>query len=239
MDDYRYVGDELALFAHAHNWKHYWGLQLAPFVSGDVLEVGAGIGSNTIALRHLSLGRWLCLEPDGQLLSVLEERATIGSSAPVEVICGTVDLLAKDELFDTALYIDVLEHIADDVAELGAVAKHIRCRGHIIVLSPAHQLLYSPFDRVIGHQRRYDRALLRRCTPSGGQLIMMRYLDSVGYFLSLANRIVLHQASPTLKQILFWDRCILPLSQWIDPWLGYRFGKSILGVWQVNGEPRI
>jgi Methyltransferase domain len=238
MDDYRYVGDELAIFAHAHNWKQYWSRQLAPFVQGDVLEVGAGIGSNTTTLRHLSPGRWLCLEPDKQLLSVLEERVTGDLSLPVEVMCGTVDALAKNELFDTALYIDVLEHIVDDVDEIEVVAKHIRSRGHIIVLSPAHQLLYSPFDLAIGHQRRYDRASLQRCTPASGRPIMVRYVDSVGYLLSLANRIVLRQARPTLQQILFWDRYILPCSRLIDPWLGFRLGKSILCVWRMDGGPR-
>jgi 2-polyprenyl-3-methyl-5-hydroxy-6-metoxy-1,4-benzoquinol methylase len=238
MADYRYEGDELALFAHAHNWKQYWLGHLAPFIRGDVLEVGAGIGSNTKALRHLSLGRWLCLEPDEQLLSELNRRITRDLSSQIEVVCGTVNSLRSDQLFDTALYVDVLEHISDDIAELAAVAKHIRNRGHIIVLSPAHQVLYSPFDRAIGHQRRYNRASLRRCTPPTGQPVRMRYLDSAGYCLSLANRILLHKSRPTLKQILFWDRYILPLSRVIDPWLGFRFGKSILGVWQIDAVPR-
>jgi SAM-dependent methyltransferase len=239
MTDYHYTGDELAIFAHAHKWKDYWSSQLAPFVRGDVLEVGAGIGSNTTKLRHLSTGRWLCLEPDGVLLSELQDTVSARLSSPVEVVCGTVSSLPEDRIFDTALYIDVLEHIPDDVTEVAAVAKHIRSGGHIIVLSPAHQLLYSPFDRAIGHQRRYNCASLLRCTPPNVQPILVRYLDSAGYCLSLANRMVLRQSSPTLKQILFWDNYILPVSRFIDPLLGFRFGRSILGVWQVSGNRRI
>jgi hypothetical protein len=239
MADYHYEGDELALFAHAHHWKQYWISQLAPFVTGDVLEVGAGIGSNTPKLRYLSTGRWVCLEPDERLLPELQGRVATGLPLPVEVVCGTVNSLPKDKLFDTALYIDVLEHIPDDVAEIAAVAKHIRSSGHIIVLSPAHQLLYSPFDRAIGHQRRYNRASLLRCTPPSAQPILASYLDSAGYLLSLANRMVLQQSSPTLNQLLFWDNYIVPISRFIDPLLGFRFGKSILGVWQVGGDPSI
>jgi SAM-dependent methyltransferase len=236
MSDYRYDGGELAIFAHAHKWKQYWMSLVAPFVKGDVLEVGAGIGSNTPKLRYLSTGRWLCLEPDELLLSELRGRVAAKVSSPVEVLCSTVNSLPKDELFDTALYIDVLEHIPDDIAEITAVAKHIRSGGHIIVLSPAHQLLYSPFDRAIGHQRRYNRASLLRCTPPGAQLILVSYLDSAGYLLSLANRSVLQQSRPTLNQILFWNNYLVPVSRFIDPLLGFRFGKSILGVWQVGGE---
>ncbi len=239
MSDYRYEGDELAIFAHAHNWKQYWLSHLTPFVKGDVLEVGAGIGSNTLILRNLSTGRWVCLEPDELLLSRLQARVATSVSLPVDVVCSTVTSLSQHEVFDTALYIDVLEHVADDVAEISTVAKHIRRSGHIIVLAPAHQLLYSPFDRAIGHQRRYNRASLLRCTPPNAHPILVSYLDCVGYLLSLANRVVLQQPSPTLNQILFWNDYIIPISRFIDPLLRFRFGKAILGVWQLNGDPGI
>ena len=239
MADYRYEGDELALFVHAHNWKRYWLRHVAPFIKGDVLEVGAGIGSNTFRLRALSAGRWLCLEPDERLLSELRGKVAASLPSAAETVCGTVNSLPRDQMFDTALYIDVLEHILDDVAEMAAVAKHVRSNGHLIVLSPAHQLLYSPFDRAIGHQRRYNRTSLLRCTPPNAQPILVSYLDSAGYLLSLANRMILRQSSPTLHQIWFWDKYILPVSRFIDPLLGFRWGKSILGVWQVREESGI
>jgi SAM-dependent methyltransferase len=236
MSDYRYEGDELTIFAHAHNWKQYWVSQLATFVRGDVLEVGAGTGSNTSNLRCLSLGQWVCLEPDERLLAEFRGGIAKRLSSPVEIVCGTVDSLPSSSLFDTALYIDVLEHIPDDVAEMAAVARHIRSNGHIIVLAPAHQILYSPFDRAIGHHRRYNRTSLLRCTPPNAQPVLVSYLDSAGYLLSLANRLILQQSSPTLKQIVFWDNYVIPLSRLIDPLMGFRFGKSILGVWRLCGE---
>jgi methyltransferase family protein len=237
MSNYRYEGDELTIFARAEKWKRYWTSLLMPFIKGDVLEVGAGIGSNTIRIRHLSPGRWLCLEPDEQFVVELKGRLPTNLSSHVEVRCGTVNSLPADQLFDTALYIDVLEHIADNSGEIAAVAKHIRSNGHIIVLSPAHQRLYSLFDRSIGHHRRYDRSSLLACTPPRSQPILMRYLDSAGYLLSLANRLILRQSRPTLHQVQFWDNYVVPISRRIDPFLGFRYGKSILGVWQVAGEP--
>jgi len=236
MADYRYEGDELTLFAQAHRWKQYWRMHVAPFVQGDVLEVGAGIGSNTSTLRSLSAGRWVCLEPDARLLAELRGNVATRVSSPVEVVCGTLKTLPTDQRFDTVLYLDVLEHIADDVAEMADAAQHMKRHGHLIVLSPAHQRLYSPFDRAIGHHRRYSRASLLRCTPPRAQPRLVRYLDSAGYLLSLANRLVLQQSRPTLPQIQFWDQRIVPVSRFIDPVLGFRCGKSILGVWQVDAQ---
>ena len=53
----------------------------------------------------------------------------------------------------------------------------------------------------------------------------------MGMGLSLANRALLKQSQPTLRQILFWDRYVVPV-QVLDPMLAYRFGKSVLGIWQ-------
>jgi protein-L-isoaspartate O-methyltransferase len=64
MTELKYAGCELGLFAGARNWKSYWSREMAPFIAGDVLEVGAGIGSNT---AFISLGDWVCLEPDPDL----------------------------------------------------------------------------------------------------------------------------------------------------------------------------
>jgi hypothetical protein len=59
-------------------------------------------------------------------------------------------------------------------------------------------------------------------------------LDGVGLLASLANRIVLKSGAPTKSQIRFWDTCMVPLSRVVDPLLGYRVGKSIIGVWRLS-----
>src|ERR1700722_8563971 len=119
----RYQAEELELFAQATNWKAYWTSRIAPFIKGDVLEVGAGLGANTGILSTFSRGRYVCLEPDAELIQRLQSGLKVVS--PVETLNGVVASLAPDEQFDTAIYIDVLEHIDDDVAELAGVAEHI------------------------------------------------------------------------------------------------------------------
>ena len=46
-----YIGSELELFSHAKHWKQYWASKVRPLIKGSVLEVGAGIGSNTKLLH--------------------------------------------------------------------------------------------------------------------------------------------------------------------------------------------
>jgi SAM-dependent methyltransferase len=234
-EPFEYVGDELEVFAGAVHWKSYFGAQLRPFIRGRVLEVGAGLGSTTKVLYQDAVDSWMCLEPDAKLVDRLRAEIAADSllgSRAIQVTTGTMNDVPAGALFDTILYIDVLEHIENDRAEMLAAMQHLSPQGHLIVLSPAHNWLFSPFDRAIGHFRRYTRATLRAAAPEQLELVRLRYLDGVGLLASLANRLVLRSGDPTKSQIRFWDSCMVPLSRVVDPLLGYRVGKSIIGVWR-------
>lgn len=228
-----YVGTELDLFAHARRWKAYWARHVRPFLRGDVLEVGAGLGVNTALLLSEAQTSWTCLEPDADLAQRLQARfAGRPPGPPLRVITGTVRDLPAEAQFDAALYVDVLEHIADDRAEIRHADAHLRPGGHLLIVAPAHQSLFTEFDRALGHHRRYSRATLSAPVPAHFRVVRLAYLDSAGLLASLANRWLLHQAVPTLRQILTWDRILVPVSRLLDPLLGYRLGKSVLGVWE-------
>lgn len=232
MSDFKYVGSELDLFADVWNWKSYWSSQLRPFLSGDILEVGAGIGSNTEVLDTGGAGRWVCLEPDPQLFAQLEQRLKQANVRHTyEAVCGTLQAMGSQK-FDTIIYIDVLEHIENDREELIAAASHLRSGGNIIILSPAHQRLYTPFDAAIGHFRRYNRPMLQAISPPGLSLVRLRYLDSVGLLASTSNRLFLQQSMPKKSQLQFWDGWMVPISRVLDKFLLYSGGKSIIAIWQ-------
>ena len=230
----KYEGGELSLFENAREWKEYWALHVRPYLVGDILEVGAGIGINMEFLLMEGCHSWTCLEPDEQLLSELRDRCLkmpLGSKVISRQ--GTLASLHQMELFDTILYIDVLEHIEEDAKEMEQAAKHLRPGGRIVVLSPAHEFLTSPFDEKVGHYRRYSLKGLLATAPSSLELIRGIYLDSVGMVASLANRLLLRQALPNKNQIEFWNRYLIPLSRRCDRWLKYRLGKTVLGVWAL------
>jgi len=233
---YHYVGDELDLFAGASHWKEYVRYCLMPHIRGSVLEVGAGIGGTTTFLRPGDHRDWRCLEPDPKLAAILEQ--TLRQNWPrfePDVLVGSIEALAGEQNFDTILYIDVLEHIEDDRAELARAAALLASRGRLVVLSPAHNYLFSEFDRAIGHFRRYNRKLLRLISPQDLKLRELFYLDAVGMLLSLGNRALLRSPRPTFGQLAFWDRCIVPCSRLVDPITLHRLGKTVIAVWEKAG----
>ncbi|MFI5347951.1 MAG: class I SAM-dependent methyltransferase [Elusimicrobiota bacterium] len=239
MNELHYAGRELELFEGARNWKRYWSSEIRPFLGGDILEVGAGLGANTEFIKSTEASAWMCLEPDPELASRMRGRFSgraLLAECRVEV--GTTEALSPGRRFDGIVYVDTLEHIEEDRGELERAARLLRAGGRIVVLAPAHQWLYSPFDRAVGHFRRYDRLSLAELMPSGGRLLRLDYLDSAGLLASAGNRVFLQRSAPSRKQVFFWDRFLVPSLRLLDRLTFHMIGKSILGVWE-KGRRRV
>jgi len=232
-EEYLYPGTELQLFERAVNWKTYFATKLLPHIKGDVLECGSGIGSNAAFLNMGTATTWVMLEPDSNLFATLDNKLITKKFRPnTEIFKGTIKDIPPDRKFDVVIYIDVLEHIENDSLELIKTGAYLKTGGKLIVLAPAFQFLYSSFDRTIGHYRRYNAMQMKNITPPSLQLQKVIYLDSMGFFASATNRLLLNQSLPTTQQIKFWDKCLVPVSKITDRLFFFTFGKSILAFWK-------
>jgi SAM-dependent methyltransferase len=121
------------------------------------LEIGCGSG---VARGMLELD--LNVPVDGCDLS----RAGLEMAAPGRGRLLFYDIMELEPSmlgqYDAVFLLDVVEHIPDDVAFLTAALKHLQPGGVIVVNVPASMLLFSQYDRVTGHVRRYTRRSLAR-----------------------------------------------------------------------------
>jgi SAM-dependent methyltransferase len=73
---------------------------------------------------------------------------------------------------DAVLMLDVIEHTSDPVIVLRNAAQVLGPRGKVIVTVPAYPWLMGPWDRMLGHHRRYTRKMLRRQAKEAGLRVL-------------------------------------------------------------------
>jgi len=136
-----------------------------------------------------------------------------------------------DEKFDTIMYLNVLEHIKEDNEEIINAFEKLNNNGYLIILVPAHNKLYSKFDKAVGHYRRYEIEFFNNLNIKDSELVKLIYLDSLGFFLYYLNKIFFkEEVYPSKFKIFLWDKIFTPISYFLDKFLMYKFGKNILYI---------
>ena len=92
-------------------------------------------------------------------------------------------------MYDTIIYLNVLEHIEKDKEEIILASKKLNENGHLVILVPAHQKLYSKFDKAIGHVKRYDINFFKENKFENLEIRSLIFLDFFGYMLYFLNKV--------------------------------------------------
>lgn len=151
----------------------------------SVVEVGCGQGG--MAYRLASRFSYRGYEPDPQSHRV--SAARVGDRGQV-----TQSNLpsAPDRQFDLLVAFEVIEHVEDDAGALASWAAWVRPGGHILLSTPANPRRFGPWDRAVGHYRRYTRDQLGSLLSQAGfqDLDIGIYGFPLGYVLeAVRNRL--------------------------------------------------
>lgn len=122
----------------------------------SVLEAGCGWGVNLDALERAGY-RVTGFDVSRRILEFIDRPDRHLAEADL-----MQDLPSAAGLSDAVLALDVIEHLDDDRAALSRLEKLVRPGGHLIVSVPALPELWSAYDAVQGHRRRYLPATLRQ-----------------------------------------------------------------------------
>jgi SAM-dependent methyltransferase len=210
--------------------SHYaaWIVDLiAPNVGGDIVELGAGHGTMSERLRHL--GHVTACEPSLRAAARLEER--FAGASDVTVVAEDIAATMAGASFDSAVMINVLEHIPDDLEALTAIHDGLRPGGTLAVYVPAHEVLYSRFDRLIGHQRRYRRSTLTQALSRAGfEIVELRYVNLPGMlaWLVIARMLGLIPSQSGLLDL--FDRFVVPVVRAVEDRWPMPSGASLLAI---------
>lgn len=220
-----YPGKELEIFDKAVLWRKYIYFLVKKYIKNDLLEVGAGIGSFTKNYKS-NLKNITLTELDKQNIKRLKKRFK-GSKIKIKAKL-TSNLSGK---FNSILYMNVLEHIKNDKKEINISLNKLNKKGYLIILVPAHNELYTKFDKEIGHFRRYKIYFFKKLKLKNAKIVKLQYLDCLGYFLYYLNKIFYkNEIYPSKTKIFIWDKFFTPFTFFFDKFLNYKFGKNILCI---------
>jgi SAM-dependent methyltransferase len=220
---------EFRALAEARNYRRQLVAELSPWLRGEVLEVGAGVGQILAEIRRLPAVRTVrALEPEARFAA--EFRVRLPDVALDET---TTAGLPPGTAFDALVCVNVLEHIRDDDAELRRHHALLReRRGHLCLFVPARPELFAPIDRDFGHWRRYRRRTLRdQLLAAGFTIERLRYYNLPGYFVwGLVFRLLRRRRfSPA--SVRAFDRWVYPLTHLLETRVcPPPIGQSLLAV---------
>jgi len=195
-----------------------------PYVGDSVMEVGAGIGNITGRLMARRL-RYVAAEKDPLYLHALKNRFL--RTPNVEVLRFDPENPGEEtgipESFDTALCLNVLEHLDRPEVLLDRLRSLLKPGADLVVLVPQSAFLFGTIDRALGHKRRYRLVELRRLLEDHGfDVRQVHQLNKVGKPAWWFFGKVLHQRHINKLTLKLFDKTVWLWRrlEWLLPWTG-------------------
>jgi len=225
--DKKYSGlnELLSLEEHMPNYNSYIIDLCSELIANKkrVVDFGAGIGTLSIIYKEMYGHKPICIEIDKTNKKILKKKG-LQVFDDIKNIPGSIDLVFSS---------NVLEHIKDDLGALNSIRQKLSADGVLYLYLPAHVILKSRLDEVVGHYRRYSKKdILSKLESSGFDVTKIHYADSIGFFVSLIIKFVGYNPTDGLgspSSLRIYDKYILPISKFIDRMGGkYFIGKNIV-----------
>ena len=231
-----YAGKDLEAMSFAVNY-HRWILSIfEPYLGTRVVEVGAGKGSFSELLLERRLESLSLVEPSTAMHQELHRRIEeLSPSVTVktynDVFENVAEQIRSDQRPDSIIYVNVLEHIADDVNELNVINNTLAVGGRLFIFVPALRWLHGSMDRQLGHFRRYTRTELeKKCVASRFRVIASRYFDVLGVLPWWVKYRLLQSNEMEPGAVRFYDQRVVPVAKTLESRLKPPVGKNVLLV---------
>lgn len=204
--------------------------------AGKLLDIGTGTGK---MLSELKQAGW-------QVFGVDIEKKAQQESAKRGIYIKTADVSKKplpfpNSTFDLVTALDLLEHIPNDQFCLREMKRVLKPQGIILISVPAYQQLFSYWDKMVGHYRRYStKSLKQLCAQTKLKIIYLSYYFSFLLLPALMIRIIKKilklektsdfQTNPLPKLLTPFIIILSKIEQSLLRYSRLPFGLSLIGV---------
>jgi SAM-dependent methyltransferase len=194
--------------AGAENYNRWIFDQIEPHLGRCILDVGCAIGN--ITQFYVDREQVVGLDVMPEELAVARERFVGKNFEAHHIDVSSPALLQfKDRRLDTAVCLNVLEHIEDDVHALKNMRDVLEPGATICLLVPVNKWLFGPMDAIDHHYRRYTRAELNaKLARADLKVVSQRYFNMLGIAAWFVTNKVMRRSMAAPAQYSVYDRLV-------------------------------
>lgn len=206
--------------------------EIEQFLGQRVLEVGCGLGNLLMYLvdRQFVVG----IETSPEVVKqATRNLAAFQNVSVLEYSITDPEILELQSMrFDSAISLNVFEHVEDDELAMKHTAKLLEPNAYFTLIVPAHKRLYGTMDRSIGHIRRYNKSLAtRKLEKVGFVIVLQKYLNFLGALGWFVNGRILKRKVPPSGQLRIFNH-IVPVIKTLEHAFPPPIGISLITVAQ-------
>jgi len=220
--------------ATAHRYTDWMVSPFKPYLRGNIVEIGIGHGSYYEVLAPY--GVYWGIDVDERSIHAAKARFPGAQFARADILDpGFIEDILPERA-DSIVSINVLEHVQDDDTALKNLVHALKPGGMLMISVPAMTWLYNDLDRLAGHHRRYYLSDFRRMLSGlPVQIVKLCYLNPIGGIGWWVNCFRKHESlnsDAVNRQIVLFDKYIVPFSKMVDPLTRRFFGQSLICIAQ-------
>ena len=207
--------------------------QIAPFIKSPVLEIGSGIGN--ISECCMREGHDLIMtDIREEYLQFLKGRfPDVGHQIiQLDLVDVAFDERYKqyEGKFNTVFALNVIEHIEEDDKAIKNAIKLLAPGGILIILVPAHPLLYNKIDRHLFHFKRYTKSELKRLMQLNQlQLKTIQGFNALGIMAWVYGGHVARKGVIGGNDMKLYNK-LVPIAKFLDKLFLRKLGLSLIAI---------
>lgn len=225
--------------------KHWWFVVRKRIVldaidrhlikNGDikVLDIGCGSGLMLNALENV--GQTFGMDMSNDAINFSKEifQGTVGKGVLPDQIPY------EENFFDLITALDVIEHIDRDIDSLKAIRSRLVAEGKAVITVPAYMFLWSAFDGLNEHKRRYTLTELNtKLVQAGFTVEKISYFNTllfpVVFMVRMLNNVLKRDGASDVDMpngpLNFVLQKIFGIERYLLKFVNLPFGVSILAV---------
>lgn len=217
------------LAKNAANYNEWIYSQIAPYIGNRILDVGCAIGNITqfYSDRELIVG----VDVVPEELDVVRERFADTNFEAHHMDVSSPELRRfRSRNLDTAVCLNVLEHVEDDVHALRNMGETLLPGSRICLLVPVNKWLYGPMDAIDHHYRRYTKSELNAKIAAAGLAVEhQNYFNMLGIAAWFVTNRVMRRSMAAPAQYSIYDS-LVPVLKAIETAVPPPSGLSLVTI---------